>query len=399
MKRNERIVIVGGGPAGLSTARAYRRAGGRGSVILLTAESYPPYRRPPLTKEYLRDEIERDELPIEDAGWFEENAVELRLMTIAEALDRDRRVVETEDGEVPYDVCILATGSEPFRIPVPGADDPEIIVMRTIENSERLKSRVSEGGRVIVVGSGFIGCEAAASLSMRGAKVTQITLEDSPQGQRLGADAGSRIRAWLENYGVDLHLGDEIEGIERRNGGFEVAVRGQETISAETILFGTGVVPRTSLAEGAGLEMFEGGVVTDSSMRTSAPGIFAVGDIAYAYNEAAGGHQKVEHWGDALGHGQVAGTVIAGGEAAWGSAPGFWSTIGDKTIKYHAWSGGWDEARFVDHGEEGHATDAAEESFTVWYGRDGMLVGVLTHNFDEDYEEGRELIERGAPLP
>jgi len=396
MNQNERIVIVGGGPGGLSTARAYRQAGGHGRVILLTAESYPPYHRPPLTKEYLRDEIPRDELPIEDTRWFEENGIELRLMTTVMALDRGRGVVVTESGEVPYDACVLATGSEPIRIPVPGADDPEILVMRTIENSERLKSRVGEGSRAIVVGSGFIGCEAAASLSLRGAKVTLVSLESSPQEHRLGADAGSRIRGWLEGYRVDLHLGVGVEGIERKNDDYEVAVEGGETISAETVLLATSVAPRTQLAERAGLEVSEG-IVADSSMRTSAPGIFVVGDVAFAMNEAAGRHQKVEHWGDALTHGQVTGTVLAGGEAAWESPPGFWSTIGDKTIKYWAWNDGWDDARFVDHVSHGDADDT-DESFTVWYGKDGRCVGVLTHNFDEDYEEGRKLVEREAPL-
>ena len=397
MNHNDRIVIIGGGPGGLSTARAYRETGGRGKVILLTAESYPPYRRPPLTKEYLRDEIERDELPIEDPRWFEENNIELRVMTTVRALDRDRSVVETESGEVPYDSLVLATGSEPFRIPAPGADDPEVLLMRTIENSERLKSRVGEGDRALVVGSGFIGCEAAASLSLRGAKVTLVSRDNSPQEHRLGTDAGDRIRGWLESYDVDLHLGAEVEGIERRNGGYEVTIEGGEAVLTGTVLLATSVVPRTRLAEEAGLEVSEG-IVADSSMRTSAPGIFVVGDVAFAFNESAGRHQKVEHWGDALSHGQVAGTVLAGGEASWGHPPGFWSTIGDKTIKYWAWSDGWDEARFVDHVREGNVGDA-EESFTVWYGRDGACVGVLTHNFDKDYEEGRELVEREAPLP
>ncbi len=194
MNQNDRIVIVGGGPGGVSTARAYREAGGRGRVILLTTESYPPYSRPPLTKEYLRGEIERDELPIENPRWFEENDVELRLATAARALDRDRQVVTTENGEeVPYDACVLATGSEPVRLPVPGADDPETLVMRTIENSERLKSRVGEGSRAVVVGSGFIGCEAAASLSLRGTEVTLISQEDGPQRERLGKDVARRI--------------------------------------------------------------------------------------------------------------------------------------------------------------------------------------------------------------
>jgi 3-phenylpropionate/trans-cinnamate dioxygenase ferredoxin reductase component len=392
MNQNDRIVIIGGGPGGLATARAYREAGGRGRVILLTAEPYPPYNRPPLTKEYLRGEIERDELPIENARWFEENNVELRLTTTVRRIDRARGNVETENGEeVPYDACVLATGSEPIRLPVPGADNPEILVMRTLENSERLKSRVNSGSRALVVGSGFIGCEAAASLSMRGAEVTLVSQEDDPQRERLGEDVARRLTGWLESYGVDLHFGVDVEGIESTDEGYEVAVSG-ENLSTETVLLAAGVKARTRLAEDSGLETEDGGVVTDSSMRTSAPGIFAVGDVAFAMNESASSRQKVEHWGDALNHGSVAGTVLAGGEASWDMAPGFWSTIGEKTLKYWAWSGGWDEARFVEKdGVEG-------EAFTVWYGKEGICVGVLAHNVDEDYEEGRKLIEQGAPL-
>ena len=394
MNQNDRIVIVGGGPAGLSVARAYREIGGRGRVVLLTAEPYSPYRRPPLSKEYLRGEIPRDELPIESLHWYEENGVELRTTTLVAGLDRDRGVIETENGEeVPYDACVLATGSEPIRIPIPGADDPEVLVMRTIENSERLQSRADEGSRAIVVGSGFIGCEAAASLSLRGVEVTLVSQEEGPQRERLGKDASRRLQGWLKGYGVNLRMGTDVESIERRDERFEVAVASGEPVSGQTVLLAAGVRPRTQLAEEAGLEMERGGVVTDSSMRTSAPGIFAVGDIAFAMNGTAGSRQKVEHWGDALEHGRVAGTVLAGGEAIWKEVPGFWSTIGDKTLKYWAWSGGWDEARFVEKdGSEG-------EAFAVWYGREGVTVGVLAHNTDEEYEEGRELIERGAPLP
>ncbi len=382
-------MIVGGGPAGLATARAYRRTGGLARVTILTSEPYAPYNRPPLTKEFLRGEASREDLLLESDGWYGENSVQLRLSVVVARLDRNDQTVELDEGEkLVYDACVLATGSEPIRLPISGGDDPEILVMRTVENSMRLQGRVGENGKAVVVGSGFIGCEAAVSLALRGGDITLLSLEESPQRARLGQEVGERIEGWLRDYRVNLRLGASLESIERTDHGYELSIQGGETISAGTVLFGTGVAPRTGLAEAAGLEA-DGGVVTDSSMRTSAPGIYAVGDIARAYNESAGRHLSVEHWGDALEHGRIAGTVISGGEAAWGMAPGFWSTIGDKTLKYWAWGDGWDEQLFENKGE----------AFTVWYGKEGTLVGVLSHDSDEDYERGRELIERGESFP
>ena len=388
MTPDERLIIAGGGPAGLSTAQAYREAGGRGRVTILASESYPPYRRPPLTKEYLRGEIPREELPMLEHRWYEENNVELRTSTTVTAFDPGRMTVETENGEIPYDACVLATGSEPLRLPVSGAEDPEIQVMRTIEDSVRLQERAEKGSRAVVVGSGFIGCEAAASLAMRGVGVTMISLDNSPQELRLGGKVGSRILSWLEGYGVRTRFGVGIEGIERGDAAFTVGFGGG-SVDAETVVFGVGVKPRVELAESAGLETNEGGIVTDSSMRTSAPNVFAVGDISYAYNEAAHRHLHVEHWGEALNHGVAAGKTIAGVETSWRTAPGFWSTIGENTIKYVAWGDGWDEAEFTDHGEK---------AFSVRYGRKGTCVGVLTHNCDEEYERGRELVESKSPM-
>lgn len=388
MNENKRIVIVGGGPAGLSTAQTYREAGGRAKVAILASETYPPYRRPPLTKEYLRGEISREDLQMQDQRWYEENNVGLHLETTATALDTDRKIIQTETGEFSYDVCVLATGSEPLRLPIPGGDDPEMLVMRTVEDSSRLQERVETGSRTAVIGSGFIGCEAAASLSMRGVEVGMVSLENVPQEARLGKEVGNRILGWLGGYGAETHFGSSLKSIERENGDFNVRFEGS-SLRAQTVIFGVGVKARTSLAEAAGLEVAKGGISTDSSMRTSVPGVFAVGDISYAYNESAGCHLHVEHWGEALNHGWVAGTVIAGGEAAWNVAPGFWSTIGDHTLKYVAWGDGWDESKFVDHGNG---------AFTVWYGQEGICVGVLTHGRDEDYEKGREFVESGSAL-
>lgn len=388
MNRNERLVIIGGGPAGLSTARSYREAGGRGAVTILASEPHLPYRRPPLTKEYLRGEIGGEELSIQERSWYEENAIELKLSTTATNLDTERIIVETEEDEVPYDSCVLATGSEPSRLPIPGADDPHVLVMRNFEHSTRLQELSERHVSAIVVGSGFIGCEAAASLAMRGLEVTMISLENLPQETRLGEDAGKHISSWVEGYGVETHFGAGLESIERDDG-FTVNFEGGSA-TAGIVLFGVGVQARTTLAEKAGLKIESGGIVTSSAMRTSAPNVFAVGDISYAYNESAGRHLHVEHWGEALNHGQVAGKVIAGGEASWDVAPGFWSTIGDNTLKHVAWGDGWDEAKIVEHGGG---------SFSVWYGHEGICVGVLTHNSDEDYERGRELIESKSPMP
>ncbi|CAN5895986.1 hypothetical protein BH23ACT11_BH23ACT11_01740 [soil metagenome] len=389
MTSKERIVIVGGGPAGLSTARAYREAGGQGTVTILASETHAPYRRPPLTKEYLRGEIERGDLPIEAFGWYEGNGVDLNLATNATALDMDRMVVETSDGEFPFDKCVLATGSEPLRLPVPGADDPEVLVMRTVDDSDRLQSRVQDGSRAVVIGSGFIGCEAAASLAMRGVEVSMVSLDNSPQQTRLGDEVGDRIERWLEKYAVQTHFGAGLESVDRDNDLLMVNYDGG-SIPADTVLFGVGVSARTDLAAAAGLEIAEGGIITDSSMRTSTPAIFAVGDISYAYNESAGSHLHVEHWGEALNHGRVAGTVMAGHTAKWDVAPGFWSTIGEHTLKHVAWGDGWDEARLEEQ---------SNGAFTIWYGQHGVCVGVLTHDRDEDYERGREMVESGSRLP
>jgi 3-phenylpropionate/trans-cinnamate dioxygenase ferredoxin reductase component len=196
------------------------------------------------------------------------------------------------------------------------------------------------------------------------------------------------IEDWLRDFGVALRLGVRIESVERTDGGLALHLDDGDTLDTRTVLFATGVRPRIQLAAEAGLEVGHG-IITDSSMRTSAWGIYAVGDIAQAYNESAGRHLSVEHWGDALEHGRIAGTVLAGGEAVWSRIPGFWSTIGDKRLKYWAWGDGWDEQVFEVEGE----------AFTVWYGKEGVLVGVLSHGTDEDYQRGRGLIERGESFP
>ncbi len=382
-----RLVIAGGGPAALATARAYRQAGGDGHVTLLTPELTVPYTRPALSKEFLRGELPDEQLPIESPEWYAANRVEVRLGAEAETLDPTARTVLLGSGEtLHYDACVIATGAEPVPLPVPGATEEWVLMLRSLATARVLRDRAERSRSAIVIGSGFIGCEAAASLALRGLKVTLVTEEDIPHEARLGDEAGRRIQGWLEELGVTLVLGAGVERI----GDHAVSVPGSEPLTADLILMAGGVKPRAGLAETAGLEVEQGRVVADASMRTSADGVFACGDVALALNATAGRRLAVEHWGEALNMGEIAGRTLAGEDARWDVAPGFWSTIGEHTLKYVAWGDGFDETRVVDHGGG---------AWTIWCGAQGTAVGVLTHDRDDDYERGRELVESKAELP
>jgi NADPH-dependent 2,4-dienoyl-CoA reductase/sulfur reductase-like enzyme len=386
----EQIVIVGAGPAGLATARSYREAGGDGSVMLLGQETHAPYERPPLTKGFLRGELDVAELALEEEDWFGDNRVDLRLGKTVTAIDSHVGEVSVEGGPtLAADAIVLATGSEPLRPDVPGLEHPSVMTMRTLPDSIRLAERTSAGEKVSVIGMGFIGCEIAASLAMREARVTLIGQELLPQLERLGADAARRIAGWLEELEVELVGGVTVSAV---HGGGDVELDDGSIIRASSVVLGMGVRPRGELAEAAGLEVRDGAIVVDDTMRSPArPGtVLAVGDVARAHNASAGRALRVEHWGDALEQGDVAGRSLAGEETSWRSVPGFWSTIGEHTLKYAAWGDGYEQA----------CTNArADGSFTVWYSHEGRAVGVLTHDCDEDYERGRELIEAGEASP
>lgn len=388
MSDSDPLVIVGGGAGGLSVARSYRDAGGPAEVILLAEEGVAPYQRPPLSKDFLRGETDRDELWLEQPGWYEEQRITLRPAR-AQALDPTARQLRLDSGELlVYGSCALACGSRALRPDIPGLDDPAVLALRSLQDAEDLATRTcAPGTRVVVIGSGFVGCEAAASLSMRGATTTLVTDEEQPHAARLGPEVGERIAGWLRDAGVELALGAGVERLERGDEGVEVVVAGGRRIAAQVVLAALGAQARVELAEEAGLELALGGVAVDASMRTSAPAVWAVGDIAAAEHPGAGRPIRVEHWGDALTQGEVAGRVMAGQDAAWDSAPGFWSTIGTHTLKYAAWGDGHDVVRFE---------PSASSAFAVSYERAGQLVGALAHEHDEHYEQGRRRLEHGG---
>jgi 3-phenylpropionate/trans-cinnamate dioxygenase ferredoxin reductase component len=383
----ERIVIVGGGPAAKAAASAYREAGGEGTLTILAREPDPPYERPPLTKDFLRGETRRRDLPLADPSWYREWAVDLRTGTEAADIDLSATAVCTSAGEAfSFDRLLIATGADPLVPPIPGADVPAVQTVRRIGDSERL-GELGRGDHALVVGSGFIGCEAAASLAMRGAEVTMATIEAVPQLERLGPEVAAEIAGWLESLGVGIRA--ETELTEIASAGDRAARArfddGDEEV-VDRVLLALGVERNDGLAAAAGFAV-ENGIEVDATMSTADPRVLAAGDVAFAHNAAAGRRLRVEHWGEALNMGTVAGMTMAGAEGSWDDAPGFWSTIGGHTIKYAGWGDGWDERRF-EPGDDG--------AFACWYGRDGELVGVAAHEDDGAYERGRRLIEERA---
>jgi 3-phenylpropionate/trans-cinnamate dioxygenase ferredoxin reductase subunit len=272
---------------------------------------------------------------------------------------------------------------------VPGGDRPWVHVIRTVEHVRRLTARLRDGDRAVVIGSGFIGCEIASSLRVRGHAVELVSDEPLPNSARLGEPQAELLRDWLAQDGVGTHLGAPVRSIERGDDGVAVSTA-RERIVGDVVIMATGVAPRSELAAQAGLELNGGAVPVSAAMRSARDGLLAAGDVCLADNLAAGRPLRVEHWGDALGQGAIAGQTAAGVEAGWDDVPGFWSTIGARTLKYAAWGDGFDATQ-LRRGENG--------DFTAWYGRQGQVAGVLTHQRDDDYERGRELIAEGAPWP
>ena len=375
--------MVGSGPAGVSAAEAFREHNAHDPVRIITDDPALPYQRPPLSKEFLRGDTDSADAELHPAQWFRERNIELVSTAGVDGVDRIRRFVTAAGQRYPYQSLVLACGAKPAPFPVPGGE--KALQLRSLADATTLRDAAAQTGCAVVIGAGFIGCEAAASLAMRGVATTLVAPDPIPQAKRLGEDAGSRIAGFLSDFGVRFVGSTSVSSLS--DGAVHLDDGG--VIDAELILAATGVTPQSALAADAGITILDDRIVVDTHLRSSAENIYAAGDVALAHNHAAGRPIAVEHWQDAVDQGAIAGAAAAGQADRWDSVPGFWTTIGEATLKYHAWGDGFDRAVFVGHGD----------GFTVWYEKDGAAVGVLTHDADDDYDRGEELIQQHRPIP
>jgi 3-phenylpropionate/trans-cinnamate dioxygenase ferredoxin reductase component len=335
------VVIVGGGLAGASAAAALREEGFDGRVVVIAAEPQLPYERPPLSKSYLAGNSTLEDARAHPDGFYAEHDIEVLTGTEAVGLDvAARRVALAGGDELGYDRLLLATGAVPRRPPIEGADGEHVHLLRTVADSDALHAAAGGGGRLAIVGAGWIGCEVAASARGLGAEVTLIEQAAAPLERVMGRRLGDFFADLHRGHGVDLRLGAGVAAIE--DGGRGVRLSDGERIGCDAVLLAVGVAPATALAEAAGLDL-DNGVVTSELLETSAAGVYAAGDVASALHPVYGRHVRVEHWDNAKAQGAAAGRSMLGTGEPYAKLPYFFTDQYDLGMEYVGLHGPEDE--------------------------------------------------------
>jgi 3-phenylpropionate/trans-cinnamate dioxygenase ferredoxin reductase subunit len=340
MAAQDPFVIVGGGLAAAKAAETLRDEGFDGPVVLLAEEPEQPYERPPLSKGYLLGSDPREQARVHEKGWYEAHDVELRTATRATALDPTTHRLTLESGEsLPYAKLLLATGASPRRLPVPGADLDGVRYLRTLADSDRLLADLSAGGRrVVIVGAGWIGLEVAAAARSYDNAVTIVEPQPTPLHQVLGQELGTRFASLHRAHGVDLFTGTTVREFRGEDAVSSVVTDAHAGLAADLVVVGVGAIPRTELAAAAGLEV-DNGIVTDHALRTSAPDVFAAGDVASSFRPLYGRHVRVEHWANALHSGPAAARSMLGQDVTFDRVPYFFTDQYDLGMEYSGLAG------------------------------------------------------------
>ena len=332
------VVIVGGGAAGFAAADALRREGYAGAVTILSADDSAPYDRPNLSKDYLAGHAQEEWMPLRPEAYYADQGINLRLRTRVTALDVGNREVRLDGSpSVPFERLVLATGADPVRLSVPGVEDSRLSYLRTFADCRELIAKAGSAKQVLLIGGGFIGLEVAASLRERGVGVHVVAREREPLERVVGPEVGRFVRKLHEEHGVVFHASDAVLGV----AGKRVTLKSGAAFDADLIVVGAGVRPASTLAEKAGLKV-ESGVVVDEFLQTSAPGIYAAGDIAAWPDPHSGERIRVEHWVVAQRQGRAVARNILGYGEPFTMVPFFWTRQFGVSIKYVGHAQGWD---------------------------------------------------------
>jgi 3-phenylpropionate/trans-cinnamate dioxygenase ferredoxin reductase subunit len=375
------IVIIGGGAAGVAAAEMLRRKGYAGPVTMISADSDLPVDRPNLSKDYLAGDAEEDWIPLWGPDFYKEHDIDVMLGRRVTAIEAAKKTLTLDDGtDRQYGALLVATGADPVHPPIPGADGDRVRYLRTFADSRAIVERAANAKRVVVAGASFIGLEVAASLRARGIAVDVAAPESTPLEKVMGVEVGRYVKSLHEKQGVVFHLGQTLARIE----GGKVTLSGGDTIDCDFVVIGVGVRPATAIAEQAGLAI-DKGISVNEYLETSAPGIFAAGDVARWPDPHTADRIRVEHWVVAERQGQVAACNMLGAHQRFDAVPFFWSKHYDTTINYVGHAEKWDEVRVDGSLESGDCS--------IEYRREGKALAVATIGRDRANLEAEARME------
>ena len=393
MTTSSTFAIVGGGLAGAKAAEALRDKDFDGHIVLFAAEEHLPYERPPLSKEYLAGKKTLDDFTVDPSAWYRDHHIELQLGTEVKAIEPSAHTASLPDGStVHYDKLLLATGSQPRRPSIPGADADGVHYLRTIDDAAALNSLLTEGASLAIVGAGWIGLEVAAGARNRGVNVTVVETAEVPLMGALGREVGEVFASLHRDHDVDLRLGATVQEIITSGGTATGLKLGDgSTVDADAVLVAVGAAPNLALAENAGLALGDGGVLVDSSLRTSDPDIFAVGDIAAAEHPLFGTRIRTEHWANALKQPAIAAAGMLGRPGEYAELPYFFTDQYDLGMEYAGHAPNYD--RVVFRGDVD-----GREFVAFWLDGDNRVLAGMNVNIWDVLDDVKELIRSRTPV-